>query len=395
VEVQGRRERLVTLPFALVTASTLAYFTCLGALLPIVPRYVEDELDGGGLAVGVAVGAFAVSAALLRPWIGRQGDIHGRRILVVGGSAVVGLSVLAYGLATNLVTLVLLRLVTGVGEAAMWVGAATAVQDMAPDDRRGEAASYFSVALYAGLAIGPFAGERLLSASGFTAVWIMSAGCALTACLLGLRTPRGTTEQTTRRRGLLHPAALGPGLVLLLGLIPFTGFAAFLALYGEEIGIDDVGPVFAVYAGLVLLIRITAARLPDKLGWRVASTGALLAVGTAGAVLGLWASTIAVYLSAVAMAMGMSLLFPALFSAVMNATPESERSAAVGTFSLFFDLSQGIGAPLLGLIVAVSDSYRAAFLASVVAALGGFVAQRALHIRASAIDLDDAECAHS
>ncbi len=33
------------------------------------------------------------------------------------------------------------------------LGAATAVQDMAPDDRRGEAASYFSVALYAGLAM--------------------------------------------------------------------------------------------------------------------------------------------------------------------------------------------------------------------------------------------------
>jgi MFS family permease len=395
VEAERPRQRLVTLPFALVTGATLAYFTCLGALLPIVPRYVEEELDGGGLAVGVAVGAFAVSAALLRPWVGRLGDVYGRRILVVGGSAIAGASVLAYTLATSLPALVAFRLVTGIGEAAVFVGAATAVQDMAPDDRRGEAASYFSVALYAGLAIGPFAGEKLLAARSFEAVWLFCGACTVVACILGSRTPAGTVGTPTPRTHFFHRAALGPGLVLLLGLIPFTGFAAFLALYGPEIGIDDVGPVFALYAGLVLLIRITAARLPDRLGWRIASTGALLSVGTAAALVGLWASSTAVYIATVFMAMGMSLLFPALFSAVMNDTPESQRSQAVGTFSLFFDLSQGVGAPLLGLVVALSSSYRVAFLTSTLAALGGFAAMRALHLRAASLHLDDAETAHS
>jgi MFS family permease len=394
VEVE-RRGRLVTWPFLLVTGATLAYFTCMGALLPAVPRFVEDELDGGGIAVGIGVGAFAVSAALLRPWAGRLGDRFGRRVLVIVGSATVAVSVLAYGLATSLLVLVLLRLVTGVGEAAMWVGAATAVQDMAPADRRGEAASYFSVALYAGLAIGPLAAESLRRSAGFNWVFVMCAGCALVACLLGSQTPRGITEEAPGPTRLLHPSALGPGLVLLLGLIPFTGFGAFLALYGEQIGIDDVGPVFLVYAGLVLLIRVVAARLPDRLGWRVASTGALASVALAGAILGLWRSSVAVYVATIPMAMGMSLLFPALFSAVINDAPESERSSAVGTFSLFFDLSQGLGAPLLGVVKALADSYQVAFLVSALAAVGGFAAQRALHVRGTNVDLDDAETAHS
>ena len=95
------------------------------------------------------------------------------------------------------------------------------------------------------------------------------------------------------------------------------------------------------------------------------------------------------------MALGMSLLFPALFSAVMNSTPESERSQAVGTFSVFFDLAGGVGAPLLGIVQSVTGSYQAAFLVSSLAAVGGFLAQRAVHARSSPIDLEDAELGHS
>ena len=64
------RGRLITAPFALVTLSTFAYF-----------------------AVGFVVGAFAIAAAVLRPFPGRFGDLRGRRILIVGGSALVGVSV--------------------------------------------------------------------------------------------------------------------------------------------------------------------------------------------------------------------------------------------------------------------------------------------------------------
>ncbi|MGZ4786318.1 MAG: MFS transporter, partial [Acidimicrobiales bacterium] len=63
--------RLLTLRFALVVTSGLAYFLALGMLLPVVPLFVKDELGGNNVAVGVAVGAFAVGAVLLRPFAGR------------------------------------------------------------------------------------------------------------------------------------------------------------------------------------------------------------------------------------------------------------------------------------------------------------------------------------
>jgi len=373
-------ERLVTGRFLIVTLATFAYFLSMGALLPTLPTYVEDELGGDGLAVGIVVGAFAVSAALVRPWAGRLGDRYGRRVLLSGGALVVGLTTIAYMWVDAVAGLVVLRLVTGLGEAAVFVGAATATQDLAPADRRGEAASYFSVALYSGLALGPALGEHLADTSGYHSVWLFAGVASLVAALLGLGTPHVHDREVARPTSLLHPAALGPGLVLMLGLIPFTGFAAFLAIYGPDVGLEDTAPVFFAYAGVVLAIRIFGAKLPDRLGWRRASSVALAAVVAGALVVALWASVAAVWIAAACLAVGMSLLYPALFSAALQDVPDNERSQAVGTFSLFFDLAQGVGAPILGLVVALS-SERGAFAVAAAAAGAGFWAQHRLHTK--------------
>ena len=90
-----------------------------------------------------------------------------------------------------------------------------------------------------------------------------------------------------------------------------------------------------------------------------------------------WASVAAVWLAAASLGIGMSLLYPALFSAALDGVPEHERSQAVGTFSLFFDLAQGVGAPVLGVVVALT-SERGAFAVAALAAGAGFWAQHRL-----------------
>ncbi|MGH9213844.1 MAG: MFS transporter [Acidimicrobiales bacterium] len=373
-------QRLLSRPFLLTMLAGFAYFLLVGSLIPVVPRYVEDELNGNGLDVGIAVGAFAVSAALLRPWIGRMGDTRGRRILVVGGGVVAGVSLLLYPIATSLPSLVAARLLTGVGEAAFFTGVMTANQDLAPDHRRGEATSYFSVAVYGGLAVGPAVGELVLRETNFTTVFLVFAGCGFVASLLGLGIPRGVTVEEVPERDLLHRAALGPGIMLALGLVPLVAYGAFLPLYADEVGMHDVGPALTVYAGLILAVRIVGARLPDRMGWRRASAASMSGAAAGMLILGLWQSTIAIWIGTVTLALGMSLLYPALFAAVMGITPESERSHAVGTFTLFFDLSSGLGAALVGAVVAIS-SERVGFVAAGLCAASGLVMQSALRNR--------------
>jgi MFS family permease len=70
-----------------------------------------------------------------------------------------------------------------------------------------------------------------------------------------------------------------------------------------------------------------------------------------------------------------SLLYPALFPAVVDAAPEHERGHAIASFTMFFDLAQGFGAPVLGVVVAAT-SERWAFLAAGVASAGGWLLMR-------------------
>jgi MFS family permease len=369
--------RLLSGAFAITMLAGFTYFLALGAMLPTVPRYIEDELGGGGIEVGLGVGAFAVSAALLRPWIGRIGDLHGRRVLVVAGSATAGLSFMAYSLAGSLPLMVLFRLFTGAGEAALFIGLVTATQDLAPDDRRGEATSYFSVALYGGMAVGPPVGEAVLHATSFTTTFLVFGACGLLAAAFGLGVRPGHTVESIPAGPVLHRGALGPGLILLLGLIPATAFGSFLPLYADEVGLGDVGAVLGLEAGLVLVIRIVGARLPDVLGWRRASGLALIGLGFGVGIIGLWASQVAVWTGAVTLAIGMSLLFPALFTAVIDSAPESERSRATGTFTLFFDLATGGGAALVGGVVSLSNQ-RMGFVAASICAFAGLIVLRIL-----------------
>lgn len=369
------RVRLITPLFALITAAALAYFLALGSLLPVLPRYVEDTLAGGGVEVGLVVGAFAVSAALVRPLVGRLGDRVGRRAIAVAGAALAAASIAVLGLVEAVWFLVLARLVTGLGEAGFFIGTATAAQDIAPADRRGEAASFFSVAVYGGLAFGPAIGEYLYRQHGATANWAFAAGASALAMVLSTFIPRdlGRAEHPPPQRGILHPAAVLPGTVLLLGLFGFTAFGAFVPLYVDEVGLEDAAPFFFAYGAIVLVVRTFGARIPDRLGSVRTSSIALVSISLGIGVVAVVPSPAGLWIGTISLGIGMSLLFPALFTVAVNDAPPEERSHAVGTFTLFFDLSQGLGAPLLGLIVSLTGGERSAFLVASLVGLVGLV----------------------
>jgi MFS family permease len=368
-------ERLLTPRFVLVVVVGLAYFLSVGMLLPTLPLFVTDRLGGGNVSVGIVVGAFAAGAVLLRPLAGRFGDRAGRRLLIIGGALLVGVAVSAYHLTTALPLLVGARVLGGAGEAAFFVGAGTMITDLAPEDRRGEAISYWSVAVYGGLAFGPSIGQLVLGTDRFGAVWTATAAFAFAAAFGALfiretLVPAGEADHDRPPAPLVHRAALAPGVVLFLGMLGLAGFTEFLPLYVKEIGMADSKVVFFVYGGFVLLVRLIGARIPDTVGPLRAAVGATVGVAAGMGVIALFPHPAGLYAGTIVLAMGMSLLYPAILTLALTGVPEHERGSAVGTISSFFDLSAGLGSIVLGGVAAVAG-YRGSFAVAGVCALGG------------------------
>lgn len=372
-DATAERTRLVTPAFLLVAFATLGYFIAEGALLPTVPLYVTRALGGGEVAVGIVVGSFSVSALLLRPWVGRLADRRGRRFVMLVGGAVFGLSVAGYLVSRTIWLMIVMRLLTGAGAAFFFVGAATAVTDLAPSDRRGEAVSFFSLALYAGVGIGPLIGEALIRGDDFALPWIFTALAGGVAFALSFRVPE--TRPPEREMGplrLVHPAALLPGLVILTSIWGMAGFFAFTPLYARDLGLADSRFVFLLFSVVVLLIRGFGAKLPDRLGPGRAARSALTISAAGLLLIGLWGATPGLLVGTVVLAGGVALAFPALMTLTVESAPPGERGAAVGTYTAFVDLAFGLGPVTLG-VVADVGGLRSVYVAAAMVAVTGLL----------------------
>ena len=359
------------MPFALTFTASFFVFLAIGMLLPVLPLYARGPLGVGDVGVGLAVGMSSPMALVAQPFAGRIGDRHGRRILMVSGALLMAIAVAGYTFADTLAVLIALRLVTGVGEALVFVGSGTIVADIAPFDRRGEAVSIYTIGFWGGLALGPIAGEALLGDDRFDLVWLTAAACAVIAAFVGLAIPETRPETTEPSSGkLLHPAALRPGLVLVAAVLGFAGFYTFLALYAREIGLDGVGSVFLLLAAVIVGIRIVGRRLPDRLGPRRASSLALVLLAIGLTIVGLWNTQTGLFVGATVFAVGQALAFPSLMTLAVENAPPADRSSVVGTFTAFADVGFAVGAVSLG-AVADAAGYDGVFLAAAAASLAG------------------------
>ncbi len=358
--VGTERESLLTRPFLIVTGVAFVFFVYIGMLVPIVPLFIEGPLGEGEFSIGVTVAVFALAAISARPLLGRLADRYGRRVLMVGGAALAGLSGIASSQISEFWQLLALRGLTGIGEAALFVGAATLIADMSPRDRRAEGASYFSVAVFGGIGMGPIIGEALLDDTNFERAFVVAGLFAFLAAGLALFAPArvdtddviddtiASAATATGRRRLIHPAAVMPGLVLACGVGAFSAFGAFVPDYSRSVGMASSGALFAVYALVSVLVRLFGATLPERLGPRRAVTIALSNVLIGLAILAAFPTIPALWIAAVFVGFGMAFNYPSLLALTVNRASDSDRAWAVSSFTMFFEVGSVAGGLLIG-----------------------------------------------
>ena len=378
MSVEGAAPRLVTPAFIALAATALAFFVAAGVVLPVVTPFAIDRLGSDEVGAGFAYGAFSVAALVLRPAVGWAADRFGRRPLLVVG-ALISVAGLAFHLVVDSLALfIVARAILGIAEAFFFVAAFAAGADLAPPTRRGEALNLLSLSVYLGVGIGPLIGELVVRNAGFAAVWLVALAITLSAAALVAFVPEtsptvlgGHGERPKSR--LFHPAGVLPGLLILAGTTGMAGFLAFLPLHTAAVGMGGAGLPLAIYAGLVIVLRIVFAKLPDQIGPSRLSGGAL-AVGAVGLlILGLAPSPVGVLVGTVVFGSGIAFLMPGLLTLAVSRVSEMERGSVVGTASAFLDLAFGLAPAVLG-IVAARVGFGGVFLVSAAVSAIGFVA---------------------
>jgi predicted MFS family arabinose efflux permease len=372
VTTRRTTEPLFTGAFVRLTVADLAYFTAAGVAIYTLPLYVTGPVGADKAGAGVAFGAFAVTALILRPLAGRVSDAHGRRPLLVGGAVLCAVTMMLTAHVGSLAPVIGLRLALGVAEAAFFVASLAALADLAPPSRMGEAVSYNSLGLYLGLGLGPPLGEVLVERLGFTAAWHGAAVLALMAATVvhGLGETRTSAPAAHERTALIHWEAVPPALGFFASVIAMGGFLAFASLHADGVGLANASVPLFVYGVVVVVGRVVFAKVPDRLPSLPLGAAALAVIAIGLVVMASFVAPAGMIVGTGLLALGVTFSTPAFFSAVFATATPSQRGAASGTASAFLDLGIGGGPILLGL-VAQAAGIPSAFAVAAGIALAG------------------------
>jgi MFS family permease len=374
------------LAFAGLFAVTFCGLLAVGAVLPVLPRYVHGPLGAGDVAVGVVIGCYAVSGLLLRPVAGRLADRRGRKPTVLLGGLLLCLSGLLYLPSLGLAGLIVARLVLGAGEGSVYTAGSAWIIDLAPAARRGRVLGLYGLAVWGGLSVGPLAGEVLLQTSGYTAVWLFAAAMPLLGALIASQVPDPFEPVAhAEPHPLIAPEAVRPGLAVALASIGYAAVATFIVLHLEARGVGHGALVFGAFAATIVLTRLLIGDLPDRVGAARVAIGATLGEAAGLLTIALAHSLPVALLGGMAMGAAFSLLNPSLMLIAVNRVSAGARGAAMGTFTAFFDAGVGIGAPLAGVAATLTDYEGAFVLAAAIAVGSSLLILTTLHRPAAAL----------
>jgi predicted MFS family arabinose efflux permease len=176
---------------------------------------------------------YLVGALLAPRWLAR---FDARRVVVAGG-AVTACVLAAHAIGSSDAVLYTLRLVAGVGSAAMFVGGGLLAARLAQSAQRpGLVLGLF----YGGTGVGIIASALVVPPLGWRAAWVALAVAAAGCTVVVARAARGVDGAPANRKSLapVRLAALAPALVayFLFGL-GYIGYMTFIVTLLREQGV--------------------------------------------------------------------------------------------------------------------------------------------------------------
>lgn len=342
----------------MLLVAAMTYFMGVYLLLPTLPLYAV-HLGGGDAAAGLLMGCFTGAAVAVRPLTGWALDAYGRKAILVVGTALSAVTIVAHGWAVSIILLLGLRLIHGVGFGLQTTAAGTLAGDMAPRARLGEGMGFFTLAVGAPMAISPAVGMWLVGRGDYDALFMLAGlltAVSLFLCLF-IPFPKRVIPAVPFSRpslaSLFERSSLFPAAMVFLLTVTYGPILSLLALYGVDRGLGNVGVFFTVYAIVLTATRPVSGRLAD--GWGFEPTAALGLVFVGAGLLTLAsARSLVVLLAAAALyGVGFGTTQPSLQAIVIHRVVSARRGAATATFLIAYDLGLAVGSVAAGFLAGV------------------------------------------
>ncbi len=254
--------------FLLIAATNLCLFLVVAtwSFLPVV----IVEMGGNSTDVGLVMGSIGVTTLGSLPFLAPLIDRYGRKIFIVGGILLMGITNGGFLLfQTYSPLMIVVRLVQGIAFAACFNGCATAIVDLIPPDHRAQGIGLFGVSGSLAVAVGPYIGEIFLIKWGYSAYFLLLVGFGLLGFLMALMVTEPDRKVSSGRLQGFFPTAFQNGhlpMMVTAGIFG-SGFAAmntFFPLFAKNLGFQ-AGLFFIVYGCSLLIVRIVLGQLVDRI----------------------------------------------------------------------------------------------------------------------------------
>jgi MFS family permease len=322
-----------------VFSVTLMAMLGVSSITPAFPQ-VAQVLEVTPQGVGLLVSIFTLPGAVLTPFLGVLADRVGRKAVLVPSLLLFGVAGAACGLARDFEVLLGLRLLQGVGAAALGALNLTVLGDLYQGHRRTTALGYNASVLSVGTGVYPAIGGALAMLAWYAPFFlpILAVPVALLV-LVVLRAPVPEAPGDLRRYLGSALRMMGNRVVLAMFV---AGLVTFVLIYGA----------FLTYLPFVLQGTFGATAL----GIGLAMAAASLATAVASFLLG-----------RLARAWGEGRLVKAgflLYVVTLAAMPFAPRVALLVALIMVFGVGNGINIPSILTIVAGATpaAYRAVFM---------------------------------
>ncbi|GGB44368.1 multidrug efflux MFS transporter NorA [Fictibacillus barbaricus] len=356
-------------------------FLGIGLVIPVLPTLM-NELGITGTTVGYLTAAFAIAQLIVSPFAGKAADKWGRKIMIVTGLFIFGISEFLFGFGKEIELLFISRILGGISAAFIMPSVTAFIADITNLDTRPKALGYLSAAISTGFIIGPGIGG-FLAEFGTRLPFFFAGALGTFAAILSiilLTEPNRTEEENNKQnkegktgfKRITVPKYFVAFILIFIASFGLAAFESFFSLFVDHKFGFEPSDIAIVITGGAILGAVSQVILFDRLT-RIWGEIKLIRYSLILSAFLVFLMTIAhsyfsILLVTFIVFVGFDLFRPAVTSYLSNIAG-NEQGFVGGMNSMFTSLAN-ISGPILGGILFDIDINYPYYFATIILALG-------------------------